>query len=52
MLSKFTNSGSKDAYAFISEFDELCIIVKIQQLNDAAIKLKLIPFVLKDISKK
>jgi len=41
-----------DAYMFISEFEEVCVIMKIQQLSDDAVKLRFIPFALRDNAKK
>ena len=42
----------EDAYMFISEFEEVCDMLKIQQLTDDAIKLRFIPFALKEHAKK
>ena len=50
LLPKF--SGTEDPYLFIREFEEGCQLVKLQQLNDDAIRLRLIPFCLKDNAKK
>jgi len=52
MLPKFTGMDSEDAYMFVSDFEEVCAMVKIQQLTDDAIKLRFIPFALKDNAKK
>jgi len=51
MLPKFSRLESEDVYMFISEF-EVCILMKIQQLSDDAIKLRFIPFSIKDNAKK
>ena len=37
---------------FISEFEEVCAMLKIQQLTEDAVKLRFIPFALKDNAKK
>ena len=50
MLPKFT--GNKDAYIFIRDFEEVCDTIRIHQLSDNAIKLRLINFALKDSTKK
>jgi len=52
MLPKFTSSDSKDTYMFISEFQEVYVMMKIQQLCDDANKLRFIPFSLKGNSNK
>ena len=52
MLSKFAGAKSEDAYMFISEFEEVCAMMKIQQLTEDAIKLCFIPFALRDLAKK
>ena len=52
MLPKFHGMESDDAYMFITEFEEVCAMLKIQQLNEDAIKLCFIPFALKDTAKK
>ena len=50
MLPKFM--GIEDAYIFIREFEEVCAIMKLQQLLEDEIKLRLINFALKDNAKK
>ena len=50
MLPKF--SGEWDAYLFVREIEEVCVMIKLQQLSDDAIKLKFISFALKDGAKK
>jgi len=52
MLPKFSSLESEDAYMFISEFEKVCAMMKIQQLSDDAIKLRFIPFSLRDNAKK
>jgi len=44
MLPKYQGLESEDAYMFIIEFEEVCAMLKIQQLSDDAIKLCFIPF--------
>ena len=48
MLLKFSGLESEDACMFISEFEEVCTMMKIQQLSDDAVKLRFIPFLLRD----
>jgi len=43
---------SEDAYFFIREFKEVCVMMKILQLGNDAIKLRFIPFALKDLAKR
>ncbi|HEX7870904.1 MAG TPA: hypothetical protein VF455_12405 [Chryseobacterium sp.] len=50
MLPRFT--GIEDAYLFIQEFEEVCALMKIQQLSDDSIRLRFITFALKDNAKK
>ena len=52
MLPKFCDLESENAYIFISEFEEVCTMFKIQHLSEDAIKLRFIPFALKDNMKK
>ena len=52
MLPKFAGVESEDAYMFISEFEEVCAMLKIQHLTEDAIKLRFIPFALRDLAKK
>jgi len=49
---KFHGLESKDAYFFIREFEEVCLMIKIPHLADDAVRLRFIPFALKDLSKK
>ena len=51
MLPKFSNLESEDAYRFIKEF-EICAMMKIQQLSHDAVKLRFIPFSLRNNAKK
>ena len=50
MLPKFT--GIEDAYIFIKEFEEVYAPMRLQQLLEDEIKLRLINFALKDNAKK
>ena len=43
---------SEDAYFFIREFEEVCLIMRIPQLGDDAVRLRFILFSLKDLAKK
>ena len=43
-LSKFHNLESEDAYFFIREFEEACLMMKIPHLVDDAIRLRFVPF--------
>ena len=52
MLPKFPSSNFEDANTFTSEFEEVFFIMKIQQLDNDAIRLRFIPFALKDKAKK
>ena len=52
MLPKFHGMDSEDTYVFITEFEEVCAMFKIQQLSEDAVKLRFIPFSLKDNAKK
>ena len=52
MLPKFFRMESEDAYTFISEFEEVHAMMKIQQLSDDAVKLRFISFALRDNAKK
>ena len=52
MLPKFLGNETEDAYIFILEFKEVCIMIKMRELTEDAIKLRFIPFALKDKAKK
>jgi len=43
---------SEDAYFFIREFEEVYVMMKITQLGDDLVKLRFVPFALKDLAKK
>jgi len=51
-LPKFHGLDSEDAYFFIREFEEVCLIMRILQLEDDAIRLCFVPFSLKDLANK
>ena len=51
-LPKFHGLESEDAYFFIREFEKICLMMKILHLVDDAIRLRFIPFALKDLAKK
>ena len=51
-LPKYHGLESDDAYFFIREFEEVCLMMKIPQLGDDAVRLRFIPFALKDVDKK
>jgi len=51
-LPRFHGLESEDAYFFIREFEEVCLMMIIRQLGQDAIRLRFIPFALKDIAKK
>ena len=50
MLHKFI--GIEDANIFITKIEEVCDIMRIQELSEDAIKLRLINFALKENAKK
>ena len=51
-LPKFHGFESENAYFFIREFEEVCLMMKIPSLGVDAIKLRFVPFSLKDLAKK
>ena len=51
-LPKFHGLEFEDAYFFIREFEEVCLMMKIPYLADDAIRLRFVPFALKDLAKK
>ena len=50
--SKFHGFESKDAYFFIRKFEEVCLMIRIPNLGVDAVKLRFVPFSLKDFAKK
>ena len=51
-LPKFYSLESEDAYFFIRELEKVCLMMKIPHLADHAIRLRFVPFALKDLAKK
>ena len=51
-LSKYHGLESEDAYFLIREFEEVSHMMRIPQLGDDAIRLRFVPFALKDLAKK
>ena len=51
-LPRFHGLESEDAYFFIREFEEVCVMMRISQLTEDAVRLRFIPFALKDLAKK
>lgn len=51
ILPMFTSLEFEDAYEFISEFQEVCVMLKSQYLSEDAINLRFILFALKDYTK-
>ena len=51
-LPRFHGLESEDTYFFIREFEEVCLMMRIPQLGEDAIRLRFILFTLKDIAKK
>ena len=51
-LPKFHGLESEDAYFFVRKFEEVCLMMRIPQLGDDAVRLRFIPFFLKDLANK
>ena len=51
MLPKFSG-GTEDPYLFVHEFEEVCATLKLQQLTDDSVWLRLITFALRDVANK
>ena len=51
-LPRFHGLESEDAYFFIPEFEEIYLMIWIPQAGEDAVRLRFIPFALKDIAKK
>ena len=51
-LPKFHGLESENAYFFIREFEEVCLMMKIPHLVADAIRLRFVLFALKDLAKK
>ena len=52
ILPKFHGLESEDTSFFIREFEEVCLMMKIPYLVDDAIRLRFVPFALKNLAKK
>ena len=50
MLPKFI--GLEDAYLFLSEFEEVCNMIHFHNVNTDVVKLRFVPFALKDNAKR
>jgi len=50
MLPKFT--GLEDAYLFFREFEEVCFMIHFPNIPIDVVRMKLIPFALKDSAKR
>jgi len=51
-LPKYHGLESEDAYFFIREFEEVSLMMRIPQLGDDAVRLRFVPFALKDLTEK
>ena len=51
-LPKFGNFEHDDPYIFLTKFEQVCATIKLQQLSDDGIKLRLIQFALTDYAEK
>ena len=51
-LPKYHDLESEDAYFFIREFEEVCLMMRIPQLGDDVVSLRFMPFAFKDLAKK
>jgi len=49
---RFHGLKSEDTYFLIREFEEVCLMMRIPQLGEDAVRLRFILFALKDIAKK
>ena len=50
MLPKFTRL--EDTYLFLSEFEEVCNMIHFHNVNSDVVKLRFVPFALKDNAKR
>ena len=51
-LPKYHNPESENAYFFIREFEEMCLMMRMPHLGDDSIRLYFVPFSLKYLVKK
>ena len=51
-LPTFHSLESEDAYFFIREFEEVCLMISIHHLGDDVARLHFIPFTLNDLANK
>jgi len=51
-LPRFYGLESEDANFFIREFEEVCLMMRFPQTGEDTVRLRFIPFALKDIAKK
>ena len=51
-LQKFHGLELEHVYFFIREFEKVCVIMSIHHLGDDVVRLRFIPFALKDLTKK
>ena len=51
-LSKFHDLELDDTYFFVKKFEEVYLMMRIPQLGDDVVRLRFIPFSLKDLTKK
>ena len=51
-LPRFYVLESEVAYFFIKEFEEVCLMMRIPQLGEDAVRVRFTPFALKDLAKK
>ena len=49
---KYHGLEYEDAYFFIKEFEEVCLMTRIPRLGDDFIRSRFVPFPLKDLAKK
>jgi len=49
---KYHGLESENAYFFIREFEEVCLMMRIPNLGNDSIRLCFVPFALKDLAKK
>lgn len=52
ILPKFGNFENNDPYTFVTKFEQVCETMKLQQLSDDGVRLRLIPFALTDYAER